>query len=149
MQRSLEIAGTFGAVHRSHAAWFAQSFTAARSARPMAGYQSGFGRTRSRRPVRYQDRAACRGEAPAVLGAARIRCPRQPPRDSRRPGGTFTVRIESCPGAHIRIEVEDGGGPWLPRAPTQAAAAGLTSSACSAPLLACARRAASPDVRLT
>ena len=26
MQRSLEIAGTFGAVHRSHAAWFDQSF---------------------------------------------------------------------------------------------------------------------------
>src|SRR5215471_7401751 len=23
--------------------------------------------------------------------------------DSRRPGGTFTVRIESCPGAYIRI----------------------------------------------
>ena len=61
----------------------------------------------------------------------------------------LTVRIESCPGAHIGLEVEDGGGPWLPRAPTQAAAAGLTSSACSAPLLACARRAASPDVRLT
>jgi len=33
--------------------------------------------------------------------------------DSRRPGGTFTVRIESCPGAYIRIEVEDDGGPWL------------------------------------
>jgi serine/threonine-protein kinase RsbW len=36
--------------------------------------------------------------------------------DSRRPGGTFTVRIESCPGAHIRIEVNDDGGPWLARA---------------------------------
>jgi len=33
--------------------------------------------------------------------------------DSRRPGATFTVRIESCPGAYIRIEVEDDGGPWL------------------------------------
>src|SRR5262245_66178714 len=28
--------------------------------------------------------------------------------DSRRPGETFTVRIDSCRGAHIRIEVEDG-----------------------------------------
>ena len=37
--------------------------------------------------------------------------------DSRRPGGTFTVRIESCPGAHIRLEVEDDGGPWLAPAP--------------------------------
>ena len=26
--------------------------------------------------------------------------------DSRRPGGTFTVRIESCPGTYVRIEVE-------------------------------------------
>jgi serine/threonine-protein kinase RsbW len=33
--------------------------------------------------------------------------------DSRRPGGTFTVRIDSCPGAYIRIEVDDDGGPWL------------------------------------
>jgi len=53
--------------------------------------------------------------------------------DSRRPGGTFTVRIESCPGGYIRIEVDDGGGPWLAPAPTRAAAAGLTSSACSRP----------------
>ena len=33
--------------------------------------------------------------------------------DSRRPGGTFTVRTESCPSAYIRIEVDDDGGPWL------------------------------------
>src|SRR5215467_2425799 len=45
--------------------------------------------------------------------------------DSGRPGGTFTVRIESCPGAHIRIEVEDDGGPWLAPAPDPASGRGL------------------------
>src|SRR6516162_2592781 len=45
--------------------------------------------------------------------------------DSRRPGGTFTVRIESRPGAHIRIEVEDDGGPWLAPAPDPASGRGL------------------------
>ena len=45
--------------------------------------------------------------------------------DSRRPGGTFTVRIESRPGAHIRIEVEDEGGPWLAPAPDPASGRGL------------------------
>src|SRR5215472_17505382 len=45
--------------------------------------------------------------------------------DSRRPGGTFTVRIESCPGAHIRIEVEDDGGPWLAAASDPASGRGL------------------------
>jgi serine/threonine-protein kinase RsbW len=45
--------------------------------------------------------------------------------DSRRPGGTFTVRIESCPGAHIRIEVKDDGGPWLARAPGPGSGRGL------------------------
>jgi serine/threonine-protein kinase RsbW len=44
---------------------------------------------------------------------------------SRRPGGTFTVRIESCPGAHIRIEVEDDGGPWLAPAPDPSNGRGL------------------------
>jgi anti-sigma regulatory factor (Ser/Thr protein kinase) len=45
--------------------------------------------------------------------------------DSGRPGGTFTVRVESFPGAHIRIEVEDGGGPWLAPAPTPGSGRGL------------------------
>src|SRR5215472_589299 len=45
--------------------------------------------------------------------------------DSGRPGGTFTVRIESCPGAHIRIEVDDDGGPWLAPAPDPASGRGL------------------------
>lgn len=45
--------------------------------------------------------------------------------DSRRPGGTFTVRIQTCPGAHVLIEVEDDGGPWLAPAPNPASGRGL------------------------
>jgi serine/threonine-protein kinase RsbW len=45
--------------------------------------------------------------------------------NSRRPGGTFTVRIENRPGACIRIEVEDDGGPWIARAPDPASGRGL------------------------
>jgi anti-sigma regulatory factor (Ser/Thr protein kinase) len=36
--------------------------------------------------------------------------------DSRRPGGTFTVRAEISPG-RLRVEVEDQGGPWAPPPP--------------------------------
>ena len=45
--------------------------------------------------------------------------------DSRRPGGTFTVRIESRPGAYIRFEVEDDGGPWLAPVPDPGSGRGL------------------------
>jgi anti-sigma regulatory factor (Ser/Thr protein kinase) len=45
--------------------------------------------------------------------------------DSRRPGGTFCVRIESCPGAYVHIEVEDDGGPWLAPAPSPGSGRGL------------------------
>jgi serine/threonine-protein kinase RsbW len=34
--------------------------------------------------------------------------------NSRLPGGTFTVRAQINPGHHVRIEVEDNGGPWTP-----------------------------------
>jgi serine/threonine-protein kinase RsbW len=44
--------------------------------------------------------------------------------DSGRPGGTFTVRVESCHGAYIRIEVEDDGGPWLAPAPDPGSGSG-------------------------
>jgi anti-sigma regulatory factor (Ser/Thr protein kinase) len=44
---------------------------------------------------------------------------------SRRPGGTFTVRIETRPGAYIRVEVEDDGGPWLAPAPDPGSGRGL------------------------
>jgi len=45
--------------------------------------------------------------------------------NSRRPGGTFTVRIGSRPGAYIRMEVEDDGGPWLAPAPDPGSGRGL------------------------
>jgi anti-sigma regulatory factor (Ser/Thr protein kinase) len=45
--------------------------------------------------------------------------------DSRRPGGTFTVRIDSCPGAYLRVEVDDDGGPWLAPAPDPGSGRGL------------------------
>jgi serine/threonine-protein kinase RsbW len=45
--------------------------------------------------------------------------------NSRRSGGTFTVRAESCPGADVRIEVEDAGGPWVAPAPDPAHGRGL------------------------
>jgi serine/threonine-protein kinase RsbW len=45
--------------------------------------------------------------------------------DSRRSGGTFTVRAESCPGADVRIEVEDAGGPWGGPAPDPTGGRGL------------------------
>lgn len=32
---------------------------------------------------------------------------------SGKPGGKFTVRAEVIPQRYARIEVEDGGGPWL------------------------------------
>jgi len=44
---------------------------------------------------------------------------------SRRPGGTFTVRIGTRPGADIRLEVEDDGGPWLAPAPDPGSGRGL------------------------
>jgi len=45
--------------------------------------------------------------------------------DSRKSGGTFTVRTESRPGADIRIEVEDNGGPWISVAPDPSHGRGL------------------------
>jgi anti-sigma regulatory factor (Ser/Thr protein kinase) len=45
--------------------------------------------------------------------------------DSSRSGGTFTVRTESCPGAEVRIEVEDAGGPWVSSDPDPAHGRGL------------------------
>jgi serine/threonine-protein kinase RsbW len=44
--------------------------------------------------------------------------------NSRRPGGTFTVRIQSCHGASVRIEVDDDG-PWLAPAPDPGSGRGL------------------------
>ena len=45
--------------------------------------------------------------------------------DSRKPGGTFTVRAEIRDGEYVRLEVHDGGGPWLERRHTHGRAHGL------------------------
>ena len=45
--------------------------------------------------------------------------------DSRKSGGTFTVRTESRPGAGVCIEVEDDGGPWVSAAPDPSHGRGL------------------------
>src|SRR5215470_7344374 len=34
--------------------------------------------------------------------------------NSRLPGGTFTIRATINPGRHVRVEIEDDGGPWTP-----------------------------------
>ena len=34
--------------------------------------------------------------------------------NSRLPGGVFAVRVAISPCDHVRIEVEDNGGPWTP-----------------------------------
>jgi serine/threonine-protein kinase RsbW len=44
---------------------------------------------------------------------------------SGQPGGTFTVRAQINPGHHVRIEVEDGGGPWTPATTNSAGHHGL------------------------
>jgi hypothetical protein len=36
--------------------------------------------------------------------------------DSKKTGGTFTVRAEVRDGDYVRVEVEDNGGPWQERA---------------------------------
>jgi hypothetical protein len=41
------------------------------------------------------------------------------------PGGKFTVRAELDPDGSVRVEVEDEGGPWTPRAPGTAHRHGL------------------------
>lgn len=45
--------------------------------------------------------------------------------NSRRPGGTFTVRMGNRPGAYILLEVQDDGGPWLALAPGPCSGRGL------------------------
>lgn len=62
---------------------------------------------------------ALSGPAPAL-----IRQPRCPPRSNLH-AQTFAVRIKSCSGAYVRIEVEDDGGPWLVPAPDPGSGRGL------------------------
>jgi anti-sigma regulatory factor (Ser/Thr protein kinase) len=44
---------------------------------------------------------------------------------SAQPGGTFTVRAEILPGHYAWLEVEDQGGPWIDREPSEERGRGL------------------------
>jgi len=44
---------------------------------------------------------------------------------SREPGGTLTVRCEISHGSHVRLQVEDHGGPWPEPSPDPARGRGL------------------------
>jgi two-component sensor histidine kinase len=44
---------------------------------------------------------------------------------SGQPGGTFTVRAEVCPSDHAWLEVEDQGGAWVEREPSDDRGRGL------------------------
>jgi anti-sigma regulatory factor (Ser/Thr protein kinase) len=46
--------------------------------------------------------------------------------NSRRPGGTFTVRVYICPRDYIHIAVRDDGGPWIEQNPDTTRGRGLT-----------------------
>jgi serine/threonine-protein kinase RsbW len=45
--------------------------------------------------------------------------------DSRKPGGQFIVLAEAYEGDYLWIEVEDQGGPWIERDPTDEHGRGL------------------------
>ena len=49
--------------------------------------------------------------------------------NSRLPGGTFTVRVAISACDHVRIEIEDNGGPWTQVPVTPSGTMGSTSSA--------------------
>lgn len=57
--------------------------------------------------------SGCRNADEMILCASELATNATMHSNSRKPGGTFTVRVQTCPGAHIRIEVRDGGGPWI------------------------------------
>jgi Histidine kinase-like ATPase domain len=45
--------------------------------------------------------------------------------DSRKPGGTFTVRVAAYEGDYVYVEVGDNGGPWQEHAPRDGRPHGL------------------------
>jgi serine/threonine-protein kinase RsbW len=53
--------------------------------------------------------------ADAILIASELAANAVVHSNSAAPGGSFTVRAEVCPGAYVRIEVDDQGGQWAPR----------------------------------
>ena len=58
--------------------------------------------------------AGCPMADDVILCASELATNAVPHSNSRLPGGTFTVRAAIRPGHHVRIEVEDNGGPWTP-----------------------------------
>jgi anti-sigma regulatory factor (Ser/Thr protein kinase) len=54
--------------------------------------------------------------ADAILIASELAANAVVHSNSAGPGGRFTVRAEVCPGEYVRIEVDDQGGQWTPRA---------------------------------
>jgi anti-sigma regulatory factor (Ser/Thr protein kinase) len=86
------------------------------------------GRPEHVRQVRADARGAlarCPGTDEVILCLSELAANAAVHSDSRKPGGTFTVRIESCPGTYIHIEVEDDGGPWLARTADPGSGRGL------------------------
>jgi serine/threonine-protein kinase RsbW len=55
----------------------------------------------------------------AILAASELAANAALHSNSRHPGGSFTVRAEIHPGSHIRIEIDDDGGPWTEPAPNR------------------------------
>jgi serine/threonine-protein kinase RsbW len=45
--------------------------------------------------------------------------------ESRKPGASFTVRVQASPGALVLIEVGDDGGPWIETQPDSVEGRGL------------------------
>ena len=58
--------------------------------------------------------AGCPMADDVILCASELATNAVPHSNSRLPGGTFTVRAAISSGHHVRIEVEDNGGPWTP-----------------------------------
>jgi serine/threonine-protein kinase RsbW len=73
------------------------------------------GRPDQIRAVRADLRALLAGSPladDAILAASELAANAALHSNSCHPGGSFTVRAEIHPGHHIRIEVDDNGGPW-------------------------------------
>jgi two-component sensor histidine kinase len=73
------------------------------------------GRADQIRHVR-RDLAKLLGDCPAadeiILCASELTANAVQHSSSRRPGGTFTLRVEVSRGDHVRIAVDDDGGSW-------------------------------------
>ena len=55
----------------------------------------------------------CPGADDVILCASELAANAALHSHSRLPGGTLTVRAAVYPSCHVRLEVEDNGGPWI------------------------------------